>query len=317
MTTIGLLGSSGFVGSAIVAHARKLGIRVRTAPAPRLKSYARDLERLHSELAGFRATTMETMASLRGVDVLINAAGYAQPSRAWSAEMLGANAALPAVLSFYAEDIGYRRIVHVSSAAVFGTSLILDESRKPSPITPYGQSKDLGDRALTTFAPNALLPVVYWPTSVHGKSRRLTQSLARFARSPLSSVAGDGGTPTPQALVANVAAAAVFLACAESPPPRGVLHPWEGLTTGTLLAGLGQGRRPRTIPGPVARSALKSVYAAGRVSPRTFANARRLEMLWFGQEQERGWLEEAGFAKPTQWQQFFRDLGSGAADTDA
>lgn len=121
--------------------------------------------------------------------------------------------------------------------------------------------------------------------------------MARLARSPLSSVARPGSSPSPQALLDNVADAIAFLATTGMQPPPIVAHPSEGLTAANLLELLG-GRVPREIPRPLARGAVALLTMVGRAVPYVGANARRVEMLWFGQSQATSWLSEAGWEPP-------------------
>jgi hypothetical protein len=95
-----------------------------------------------------------------------------------------------------------------------------------------------------------------------------------------------------------VAAAVSFLALIDEDVPPVVHHPWEGTTVGGLLLDLGDGRAPRELPVALARAVVESAKRAGRLHPPTAANARRLELLWFGQEQDSSWLTAAGWRPP-------------------
>ena len=120
---------------------------------------------------------------------------------------------------------------------------------------------------------------------------------ARIARSPISSVARPGSSPSPQTLLKNVADAIAFLATTEAQPPAIVAHPSEGLTTASVLTFLGY-RQPLVIPRALAKMLVAVLTAGGKLMPPVAANARRVEMLWFGQSQAPSWLTEAGWSPP-------------------
>lgn len=280
---VGLLGSTGFVGRHVASALAAEGAIVRPVTAPRLLTQARDVDALVHE-ADSRAVEREALRTqLSGCDAVINAAGVADAVGQGNA-LFGANALLPAVAGLAAPQV---RFVHVSSAAVQGRRAVLDETEEYLPFSPYSNSKALGEQALHRVAPHACC---YRPTSVHGAGRQVTAKLARLLGGPFASAAGAGDRPTPQVLVSNVAAVASFLALGDEPLPRAVLHPWEGLTTGGLVRRLG-GRDPKQVPDMVARAVVRAAFSAGRASSGIVGQARRLEMLWFGQEQAIGWLE--------------------------
>lgn len=300
---LAVVGASGFVGQAVAAELRRAGHEVLEVVAPRLASTHRDVTALVAQ-ARSEADVLEDL--LPPCDAIVNAAGLAEPGAPASDALFGANALLPGVLAVLAARHG-ARLVHLSSAAVHGSARVLDETRDPSPESAYGESKLAGERvAVACGGPRTV--AVYRPTSVQGAGRQVTQALARLARSPLASVAGRGAAPTPQALVDNVAVVCRYLVESDDVPPRAVLHPWEGLTTSDLLAGLG-GRRPVRIPVLVARPLLSAARMVGRLHPGVLANARRLEMLWFGQQQRPGWLDARVGRLPHSWTEAFDSLG--------
>ena len=150
--------------------------------------------------------------------------------------------------------------------------------------------------------------VVFRATSVHGAARQVTRTLARVARSRVSSVAGPGGGPTPQSLVENLADAVLHVAGSAVAPPPVVLHPWEGLTCRDVLVALGD-REPARVPVPVARRVVASAYAC-----RKPGLARRLDMLWFGQSQTTTWLDDVGWRPPWGYDAWSR-LGSAVTES--
>lgn len=284
--SVAVLGASGFVGMHVSRALAERGVTVTDVRAPRLITSARDRPGLVAELS--RADVAQEVADLRarvaGCDAVIVAAGVAAATVDGD-ELFGANALLPGVVAEAASPA--TRIVHVSSAAVQGRRARLDESEEYAAFSPYSHSKALGEQLLLTLRRDACC---FRPTSVQGPGRRVTKRLVALVSSPLASVAGRGEAPTPQALVGNVADAAAFLALTDMAPPRVVLHPWEGVTTGGLVRALGL-REPWHVPVPLARLIVWSAFAVGRRSARAAGEARRLEMLWFGQAQQPGWLE--------------------------
>lgn len=254
----------------------------------------------------------ELARQLEGVDAVVNAAGLAEATSADVGSLTAANALLPGIIGMACGVAGVPRLVHVSSAAVQGRAETLDASSDVEPLTPYARSKTLGEHLVRLANSGA---VVYRPPGVHGRSRRVSQSMARLARSPLASVARPGSSPSPQALLRNVADAVAFLATTARQPPPIVAHPSEGLTTASLLELLG-GRAPREIPRPLASGTVALLAAVGRAIPYVAANARRVEMLWFGQAQAASWLSEAGWEPPLgleAWKALGRELADASS----
>jgi nucleoside-diphosphate-sugar epimerase len=291
--TVVVFGATGFVGTATVDRLRSRGANVKTLHAPRLPPSSAD--QVREVLARCDALVAEIARELSGVDVVVNAAGNPDASLRDEASLIAANATLPAVLAKAVRSASVPRFVHVSSAVVQGTAPRLDESTNTAAFSAYSRSKVIGELLVQELAaPEA---VVYRPPSVHAPDRRVSQMTARIARSPISSVARPGSSPSPQALLKNVADAIAFLATTEAQPPPIVCHPSEGLTTASVLTFLG-GRPPLEIPRTLARTVVAVLTAGGKAMPQVAANARRVEMLWFGQSQAPSWLTEAGWSPP-------------------
>lgn len=281
-----VLGGSGFVGGAVVKALERRGASVRSVGSPRLRSAHRDLAGLASELT--QAPVSDVIADLRrslsGATVVVNAAGLAAAT-ADGDVLYGADALLPGVVAAAVPQGA--RFVHVSSAAVQGRRLILDETTEVAPFSPYSAAKALGEQLVLRRGGET---VAFRPTSVHGRDRQVTTTLRRVLSSPVASVAGIGDSPTPQVLVGNAGDAIAFVSLARDSPPSVVLQPAEGLTTGDLVRLLGA-REPWHVPVPLARAIVGSLAMAGRSSGRIAGIARRLEMMWFGQPQQVGWLD--------------------------
>ena len=290
-----VLGATGFVGSAIVAELESRGESVASMAAPRLESSAATAEDV---LAQARTAVADTglEGAFTGVDIVVNAAGLATPGDGESPALAGANALLPAVAALAARSAGVSRFVHLSSASVQGHRRVIDESPNRAPFSPYSRSKALGEEALELLAAetSATSLVTVRATSVQGPGRPTTASFVKVAASPLASVASPGTAPTP---VSSINALAWFVVETAGHPgavPSLVLQPWEGLTVSGVLEA-GGGRRPLRLPGWLCRGVLKGGYlVSGFIGERLHGPIRRVELMWFGQEQLPGWAESAG-----------------------
>lgn len=295
-----VLGATGFVGSAVVAELRGRGLSVIALPAPRLASAAVSAPELVAEARASGAIATLTSA-FAGVDIVVNAAGLATPGDGESPALTGANALLPAVISLAAREAGVTRFVHLSSASVQGHRRVIDESSDRAPFSAYSRSKALGEEVLELLALDSgdaasasASIVTVRATSVQGPSRPTTTSFVKVARSPLASVASPGTAPTP---VSSINALAWFVVETGSCPtavPSLVLQPWEGLSVSDVLSAAG-GRKPRSLPQWLCRTVLKSGYVVSRLlGERLHGPIRRVELMWFGQEQTPGWAQTAG-----------------------
>jgi len=291
-----LFGATGFVGDA-VRTALSADHDVIGVVAPRLSTQARDCGSLLAEARGLELPA-DTANALSGADVVINAAGDPDASSLDEGRLYGANALLPALVLEHARRAGVRRLVHVSSAVVQNDKPLLDDSEEMSGFSPYSFSKILGEQVLRAAGATGIDVVRYRPPSVHAAGRRVTRMVAKIAKSPLATVAHPGDQPTPQALLPNVASAIACLATSDERPPPVVHHPTEGVTVSSLMIDLGGGRPPRRIPRWMAKRLVALAKLAGRLHRPTAANARRVELLWLGQEQSESWLSRIGWRPP-------------------
>lgn len=310
MMRVGVVGASGFVGAAVASALVASGHEVVAVPAPRATARGSDAADLRAQAKEIVASRPDVVERVCGCDVVVNAAGDPDASSSDRVALFGANALVPAVMLAACRRAGVPRLVHVSSAVVQADAARLDDAPAVAGFSPYSDSKIAGEAVLEGVGAGPHV-VVYRPPSVHGPDRRVSRMTARIARSRLASVAGRGDRPSPQALIENVASAVAFLATSADPPPPRVTHPSEGLTTADVMRLLGAGHEPLHLPAPAAGAALALARAAGRWLPALSANARRVEVLWFGQDQAPSWLSTAGWVPPVGrdgWLVLGRDL---------
>lgn len=297
-----VIGASGFVGSAIVDDLRQRGATVVAMAAPRLRSTAVSSHEIVAEAGSptpgspISSSREELSAAFSGIDVVINAAGLATPGEGESPELTGANALLPVVLAMAAKGAGVNRFVHLSSASVQGHRRVIDESSNRAPFSAYSRSKALGEEALELAAAQCaqLSAATVRATSVQGASRPTTQSLVKVARSPIASVATPGDFPTPVSSIDALAWFVVETGQFAGDVPSVVLQPWEGLSVSEVLAAAG-GRPPRRLPRFLCKAVLSAGYfVSGLLGERLHGSLRRVELMWFGQEQTPGWAESVG-----------------------
>lgn len=294
--TVVLFGASGFVGGAVARALARCEVKV--VASPRLTTAARTMPAIEAEVGRSTDLVRSLARELAGAHVVVNAAGNPDASSLDEDVLFGANALLPAILLTAAREAGIERFVHVSSAVVQNDRSVLDSSEDMRPFSPYSSSKVLGEQVVRELSGEGIDVTRYRPPSVHAPGRRVTRMIARIASSPAASVAMPGDQPTPQALLPNVGAAVAFLATTRHVPPAVVHHPSEGVTVTGLMQDLGGGRRPLRLPRFVARFLVFVARMVGRLHRPTAANARRMELLWLGQDQAPSWFDEIGWTAP-------------------
>ncbi|TFD70125.1 NAD-dependent epimerase/dehydratase family protein [Cryobacterium sp. Hb1] len=288
-----IFGATGFVGTAIVSELKARGFQVAVAAGPRLKlNPSASAEEALSQLRDYADVLKGLVPLMREADVVVNAAGLAQPDSGGGDELFGANALLPSLLLTASQEAQVQRFVHLSSCAVQGRQRILDESPSVFPFSPYSHAKALGELMICAH-PASSLAVIIRATSVQGPGRPTTRRLQRMAQSPFASVAGAGTNSTVVSSVGGLAAFVAYVGSFERSVPAIVLQPWEGLTTGSLLQ-LAGGHPPRHYPILLCRALVGIGYAVGRVVKPANGLVRRIDLMWFGQAQDSRWAREEG-----------------------
>jgi nucleoside-diphosphate-sugar epimerase len=306
--SIAILGASGFIGSAVVSRLAKDGHGCRAIRAPRLR-----WQTALPTSVTYPAPTLpqrdvdSVAAALAGADVVINAAGMATADASANPEVFGANALMPLLVARAAKVAGVQRYIHISSISVQANDR-LDESSRATPFSAYSLSRAIGERLL--LDESDANTVIYRPAGVHGALQPNTRAIVRIAGSPMACVAGDGSKPTPQALVEETAEALLFVSRFQGFVPRILLHPHNGMTTGSLLRLLG-GKEPMHLAYRPTRKLVTGLLRATKKNIRIHSYARRLEMLLCGRDQDSTWLSANGFSPSLdtkRWVQVAQDV---------
>lgn len=294
---IAVIGSSGFVGSAVVEAALRQGhivdhVRLRIDPRPGTTSHPSEWRKRF-----FRAYE-DLSVPFSKADVVVNAAGIAAPQATSSVHLWLANVVLPVLATQVASDQAVPRLVHVSSAAVQGRQNPLNEEPSWQPFSPYSRSKAEAERLLLAESvEQSIAVVVYRATSVHGPGRPLTTRLARTAHQCAVPVCRRGAVPLPVALWCNVGAGIIHAATTESVGGI-VLQPDEGMMAADLWKSFNPEVRMLNLPVITVRTGLAVLRAAGKLNRSAEAMGRRLELMLLGQHIRAAKLTESGFRLP-------------------
>lgn len=283
---VGVVGAGGLVGQAALSALGGAGVPIGLPriTAKRSGSVEAEADRW---IASFPSAFQELAESFRGLTSVVNAAGLAAPRSVDHDALWSSNAVLPLVVARAADLAGVRRLVHVSSAAVQGGVSCLDETMTHRPLTAYGNSKALGEKALDEARDSMGTEVmIYRATSVLSLDRASTRTLIRLYSMPIVPIFGSGEQPLPIATLKSTARAIAECSVCLAPRPV-VLHPYQGVTARALAVSLGRERRVFTLPRSlVTRGPFSALKRLDRLSGST----RLLELLAVGQRQEGGEL---------------------------
>lgn len=265
-------GGTGFVGAHLVQALRARGDQVTCLVRNPAKAQAlgwTDVRLVRGDL--------DDAAALRdgcaGAEVIYHVAGrisardldeFMRANRDGTANVLEAAAQGPP-----------RRFVLVSSLAAAGPTVPgqpIDETRPPSPVTPYGQSKLAAELLVRAMAGSW---TIVRPPTVYGEWDREVFKVFKLARAGLAPVFGDGSQELSVIYAGDLAAALVAAATAPATARRVyyAAHP-DVTTSRELVRAIGRavGRQPRIVPlpGPLARALLWTIgsiaHLAGRAT---------------------------------------------------
>ncbi|HKW42101.1 MAG TPA: NAD(P)-dependent oxidoreductase [Gemmatimonadales bacterium] len=265
-------GGTGFVGAHLVQALRARGDTVTCLVRSPAKATAlgwTDVRVVRGDLDD--ATALRDGSA--GADVIYHVAGrisardmdeFMRANRDGTANVLEAASAQPPA-----------RFVLISSLAAAGPTQPgqpIAETRPPSPVTPYGQSKLAAEVLVRALAPSW---TIVRPPTVYGEWDRELLKAFRLARTGLAPVFGDGSQELSVIYAGDLAAALVAAAGASAAANRlyYAAHP-RVITSRELVRAIGRslGRATRVVPvpGPLARALLWGIgslaHLAGRVT---------------------------------------------------
>ena len=174
-----------------------------------------------------------------------------------------------------AAQVSLQRFVLVSSLAAAGPTVPgkpIDETRPPSPVTPYGQSKLAAEGLVRAMAGSW---TIVRPPTVYGEWDREVLKVFKLARTGLAPVFGDGSQELSVVYAGDLAAALVAAAIAPAAANRVYYAAHPGvITSRELVRAIGRavGREPRIVPLPglLARGLLWTIgsiaHLAGRAT---------------------------------------------------
>jgi UDP-glucose 4-epimerase len=251
--TVLVSGAAGFVGRAVTARLAASGAEVVVAlrRAREVPGAARAVD------AGDLAAPAPALAAaLRGVDAVVHAAGLAHRNGVDPAALAAANVTAARRVAEEAVARGVRRLVLVSSAAVFGKQRdgTFSEASPPRPDDAYAASKLEGEAAVrATVAGSATRLVIVRPCAVVGPGcagniPRLVRLIRRGMPLPFGAIANARSF-----IAVDDLAALIARAVAADDPPDCVIgaHP-EPVSTPALIRALagGLGRKLVLLPVP-------------------------------------------------------------------
>lgn len=152
---------------------------------------------------------------MRECDVLFHLASALGGSRIGRHEFLATNARGTEAVLEAAREAGVRRVVHCSSAGVFGSVRngdIADETYQPNPIQVYDQTKFEGEKIASRFAERGMDIVIVRPGWAYGPRDRRTFKLIRAIHDRRFVLAGKGSARQTPVYVGDLVAG-MRLAC--------------------------------------------------------------------------------------------------------
>jgi nucleoside-diphosphate-sugar epimerase len=247
-------GGTGFIGGALVR--RLLGQRARVRVLARGSRRADALQAKGAEIVrGDLANRAAIERAIEGADIVYHAAakvsGTGTRQEFFEANVNGTERMLEACLRQ-----GVRRVVYLSSLAVYGRATMGETIDEDTPLDPnpegrdfYSQSKIAADRLAGSFAAqNRLAAAILRPGIVYGPGRPLPVGLLGFRTGRLNFVFGSPGLHFPLNYIENLIDAMLICASTASDAVRHyIVLDHEGLTLGAYHQAKSEADRTRTI----------------------------------------------------------------------
>lgn len=289
-----LTGGTGLIGSHVAELFVERGWTARCLVRP--GSDTRHLEDLGCELVIGDLTRPETFrGAADGCSVAVHSAAVLGSDSPWEKHR-AVNVAGTQHVVAECLRAGVRRLVHLSSVAVYGhpadhSRLPIDESSPtdlPVPTSArYERSKRRSEKVVRRSAGSELEWTILRPEMVMGeRDRQLTPRVVRHVRRPVVPRIGDGGNGLPVVYAGNVALAAWEAAGSPQASERaynvtddGSLTQRELLDTARRIMDSGGPVIP--VPEAVLRVGARALGSALELLPRELADVARGRHLWF------------------------------------
>ena len=282
-------GAGGFVGSAVTEALGAAGCSVVVALR---RSGAAPPGAERAITAGDLAAPEPALsAAMRGVSVVIHAAGLAHRTGIEPAALAAANVTAAARVAEIAAARGAKRFILVSSAAVHGKAPdgVVTEASEPDPDDAYAASKLEGEQAVRrVLAGTGTALVIIRPCAVVGPGcagniPRLVRVIARSRVLPFGAIGNQ------RSFIARADLAALIVAATQATHalPEIILaaHP-EPIASPDLIRALAQGLERRIFLAPVPASWLGLAARAAKQGSawRSFAGSFRAHPVLAQQE---------------------------------
>lgn len=227
-------GATGYIGGGIARHAAAAatvfgGVRHRAALGPGIKPV------ITGDLS-------ETRFGLPDVDVVIHAAGLGHKRGVNRATWQRQNVDAAVNLARAAKLVGAKRFILISTAYVHGRihDGIVTDDTAPTPMDDYARSKlDAEAAVIQAFGPGVSIirPTAVIGPACPGNIQLLIKLLRRGIPLPFASIHNQRGFIP----ATDLAALAVIVAQAETPPPLLLAAHPETISTPTLIRALAEG----------------------------------------------------------------------------